>query len=358
MPSNLPSPISPFRKLKDFGIGPYDSVSDASKKGEDDEEFDAPKKSLPDGGPSDNPLSNPEFLSYPQTPKVSSPSMLPGDYDLPPNEKGHWRGWRNNPTGPTTPKLPEYSDFEGNLAGPTIQRHSELPSDDQNPSSRSDYYDRLVLGLKDYISESDYWADEDSGSYSSLESLPIPRKNDVTLDNFLSSLGNFWSGYEIEDLQDSYGFPSMEYAENVNYPKSNQDDDSGGKLLAMNYDRNTRTANNTDIAGQLASDFIKKYGKKNITRRNILSYLQETGNGFRQYLASDIIRCLKLRHQIYVNDSMDTFPVAKTASTHKSSLTDIHRQLISLQISNTKNKTASDVLLKCISDVAKLMARA
>jgi hypothetical protein len=144
----------------------------------------------------------------------------------------------------------------------------------------------------------------------------------------------------------------------------------------MNFDRHpTRTANSHNIASQLAGDFIKKYGKKNVTRRHVLAFLQEEGQAFRQYLASEIIRCLKLNHKVYIEDVMDKFPVAKTASflaiepttdfrfppsaqtTQLSELQEIHGRLVDLHTNFAHDKRTSEILFKCATNVARLMGK-
>jgi hypothetical protein len=69
-----------------------------------------------------------------------------------------------------------------------------------------------------------------------------------------------------------------------------------------------KLATNLDLVGTLAADFLKKRDKKGITRRHVMSFLQEAG--YHQYLASDVIRCLQQRHNVHVADVLDQFPVA------------------------------------------------
>ncbi len=277
---------------------------------------------------------------------------------------------------------------------------SELPNDAENPVARSDYFDKTVVGQS-----SDLWADDDSGVYAddhtSESELPGVLKNETTMDDFLGALGNAWSGYTTEDVSGPNGFPSTDHSENSDYPRS--DDESGGRLVAftkvetMNefktandvliaFDRgdisigkvfdilrgintHTRTSTGSTVGelidkamapsesavlnktatsrqatdfvkvGGLTEEVLKEYGKKNLTKRQILAFLQKHGEP--QFLSSDIIRCLKHRHEVYVKDVLDEFPVAKLASTNFASVRD---RVIALEVSHIREPDVSSIL--------------
>jgi hypothetical protein len=55
----------------------------------------------------------------------------------------------------------------------------------------------------------------------------------------------------------------------------------------------------------LTKEVIKDVGKKNLTKRSIISFL--SGKGENPYLSSDIIRCLRQNHGLHVPDSLLDF---------------------------------------------------
>jgi len=365
MPTFLPTEDAADKAVKDFGIGTYDSESDdTSVKGEDTEGKTKKGKSLPDGGGSLAPDPE-EWLSYPYPvldySKSYSTDALPGDLDCPP------RGRR--PADDTKDVVADSWDFEDYdeseevlPEGNTGNRHSELPSDKSNPSSRADYYDKLTIGK----AIKDIWPSEDSGAYVSQdkdeseteedgESLPTPAKNEVCMDDFLGALGNIWSGFVMDDLSRSTGFPSEDFSEEVDY----MDTDSGGSLQPFGYgpmasnNLNVRISTDLELVGELTKEFLNKNGKKNITRRNVLAFLQE--KSLPQYLASDIIRCMKLRHKVHISDVMDTFPV-KTASSEEMSLYRIRDQLVGYEIQNMTDPTTAAKFRRCAADISQIIA--
>jgi hypothetical protein len=369
MPSNLPSESAQPKAVRDFGIGPYDAALSDSLHGEDDEGQTPPKTSLPDGGGST--ATPPELLiSYPSnsSPRSSS-AFVPGDYDRPSSSP---RDDRKRGVYLSQSKLPDGGDA----------------------AARSDYYDHMTTGQSGEYpagqSKDDIWPSEDQGAYASeeKESLPSPNKNDFSHGNTLESLGNFWSGYETEDLSQLTGAPNSPdlYYEKTNEPNSGGTIVSNVKPFHLNsvlssyvkdeislgetidqldiYLKNadkvksnlvvSKTATDLDTSGKLASEVLKEYGKKDLTRRQILEYLQKNNLGHKQFLASDIIRCLKHRHEVYVQDNMDTFPIAKNAG--ENTLKGIHAQIVNLHISHSIVPEASETLLKCSARIAKLMA--
>lgn len=285
------------------------------------------EKTLPDAGGPLDPFGPDRLLSYPQTfsfdqlvksdiKKLFSAADLPGTLDIPPHSPG-------------------FVDQENAVNRVPSVSQTKLPSGGAVP--RADYYDATVISTT-----GDEWADEDSGAYAcegddSSANLPGVLKNEMNFDNSLGALGNSWSGTGIEDVSGPQGFPSQDFSENVDYGKSDNQD--GGRVLAsLSFERldmaNIRKATNIDLVRTLTSSFIKKEGKKDLTRRHIMAFLQTEKQP--QYLASDIVRCLLLDHNIYVKDVLDEFPVAKIASSGPSdgvqSLASIRSKLIDMEI--------------------------
>jgi hypothetical protein len=236
MPSSLPTENALGKAVNEFGVGTYDSDNGITSRGEDDEDpksENSPHGDALPGTHGTDPFGPDRLLSYPQsfssnrrvitqdgrvitavaysTELVNqlrdSSCLLPGDQDA-----------------ETTHRHPKTDNIDSVI--PTVAETAELPDDHENPSSRSDYYDHMKMGYS-----GDEWADEDSGSYSSEESdsLPGVTKNEVTMDNFLNSLGNFWSGHETEDISGPSGHPSEDFLENVDYDRSDLQD--GGSIV-------------------------------------------------------------------------------------------------------------------------------
>ena len=369
MPSTLPTDSAWSKEVDNFGLGPYDGTSDESDlKGEDDESREPHGESIPDGGAKEDPGLE-YYLSYPQEQTVwnkHSTGSLPGDLDRPPRGR--------NPSADVFDDVLPTSGF-GNDGdengetddGPALDRgtgggHAELPDGDL-PAARADYYDRMTYGSRSF----DWIApDEDSGAYAGDDGsgLPGPVKNDVSMDDLLGALGNAWQGFVYEDVSSPYGFPSDEFQENSDFPKSN-DESLGGSLasdgISITFLRSgiaMRTATDIKLVIELTKDFVKKYGKKNIVRRHVLSFLQ--GKGLPQYLASDVVRCLKHQHSVVIPDVMDTFPLAKTASslakTASSDLGSVYRSIATLCVRHSGDPETASVLRRCSSDLSGIMA--
>jgi hypothetical protein len=347
MPSSLPTDPALPKAVKDFGLGPYDSQRDNEMHGEDDEEREPEGESLPQAGGPLDPFGPDRWLSYPEGPSTSqgkhASAVLPGDEERP--NRGR--------------KLVE--DTKDDVVPSVAQ--SELPSDEDNPAARADYYDPMHFG-KD---SDEIWADEDTGAYANeeeeSESLPGATHNDVTMKNWLDALGNAWSGYVYEDVNVPKGFPSEDFSENVDYQKTN-DSTHGGRVLAGEDMRTTydspRVATDIKLVEGLTKDFLKKHGKKDITRRAITGFLQDNDHGDRQYLASDIVRCLKHKHKIVIPDVLDTFPVAKTASSRVDSISNrqlsgTYDKLIDLEIQNMHIPETASILRRCAATLARIM---
>lgn len=394
MPTSLPTDSALPKAVDTFGYGPYDGQRDDELHGEDDESREPAGSSLP-GEPSEG--FDVEFwLSYPQQtalgPKHASidwffSSLLPGDGDLP----------------PPGPKPAEYTI--DSLAGPPSDvrlsdpgshvSDSALPSDAGNPAARSDYYDRMTMGNSSLdaiilsMGEGRYWPSEDSGSYvtqeskdvktvddsgadhedddgyfvdqdGALESYPVPESNDIVMDNSLGALGNSDSGYVVEDMSNPRGFPSEEFLEEADFIDESPNSPEiwhlqpfGIASTAGKTAMTTRTATDVEKVRSLTSAFLKEHGKKNIVRRSVLAFLQD--QGLPQYLASDIVRCMKHDHGILIPDVMDTFPIAKEAPEDLRRIAALHGSLIEASMS-AKTSVAAAALCRAAARVASSAA--
>jgi hypothetical protein len=363
MPSALPTTDTLGKAVDTFGIGTYDSQRDESgDHGENSEEKEPSGETLPqDGGPLD-PFGPDRLLSYPQEytsqNKHSSvvkavrsiyelaAAMTPGESDRPPERR------RVN------------DDTLQSVVESVSQ--AKLP-DGGEPSARSDYYDRMQTGQTEKTGIkgiSEIWPDEDSGAYASEDKISDSKlpggadKNEMSMDNTLGTLGNYWSGYEVEDVSNPQGFPSEEFKENIDIDRSDNQD--GGRVLASRYGdqfnmERTRVATDVPLVVELTKEFIKKYGKKDLTRRHVMAFL--TDNGRPQYLASDIIRCLKHNHKLVVPDVLDTFPIAIKAKTASSgNIASTRDQLIDLQFENILDTKASVAFGRCAANLTYVMA--
>jgi hypothetical protein len=313
MPSQLPTTDTLNRKVNTFGYGTYDGAIESEYKDEGD--FEARGESLPSQKEYKSRMHDPDA---PDRGDVYSPvsdagrcssSALPGDSDRPVRYK----------------KKPEDSIIQ-----PVIKSVAEakLPYDESNPPARSDYYDKTKIGET---------------------ALPGPSKNEETLDKLIGAYGNAWSNWELDDVAQPMSFPVMDNSlEEIDKYTSVPIGASARERFTARGLNMKKTATNLELIGTLTSDFLKKVGKSGVTRRHVMAFLQE--NGYHQYLASDIIRCLQHRHGVHVADVLDQFPVStKTASTdfHTLSLeklTQIRKQIASIM---TSSQSAHDVLKKC-----------
>jgi hypothetical protein len=311
----MPTTDTIGRKVKDFGIGTYDSSVQPEYGTEGD--FETMGESLPvkrdlrdDGdeiiGDAYAPTSNMDRVGV---------AELPGDLGRPPKQR----------------KKPEDSIIDS-------VAQSELPNDRNNPPARSDYYDRTKIG--DTM-------------------LPGPSNNDQSLDRFLGSFGNWWSGWTENDMAQPTSFPGVDSPPEETDKYTSVPMGVAGQKLG-NYAME-RQATNLELVGTLTTDFLKKNGKKGLTRRHVMAFLQE--GGYHQYLASDVIRCLQQRHNVHVADVLDQFPIStkKIASTNKKTyairnLVDIGSAMASI---NTTNRVAFEALKKCgnniVEDVVELV---
>lgn len=401
MPSSLPTDDALTKAVDTFGYGPYDGQRDDELHGEDDESREPAGSSLP-SEPSEG--FDMEFLlSYPQEqalgPKHASrrsrsidwflASILPGDADRPP------RGPR--PADKTVDDLAAPpSDVR---TSESYTADSELPSDSDNPSARSDYYDKMTMGSVDLclsrLAEglADIWPSEDSGSYVTQEkkdvapgleetdepgmayrekdghyvdqdglinSLPEPERNEESQSDSLEALGNAWSGYNVEDMSNPAGFPTDHFTEEADYMDDTPNQPETWHLQPFGFASGTgtikmnRQATDIEKVRELTAAFLKEHGRKSIVRRSVLSFLQ--GEGLPQYLASDVIRCMKHDHGILVPDVMDTFPLAKDAPEDLRRLASLHGRLLELSMT-TQDGRVSSRLSRCAASVARAIAK-
>ena len=395
MPSTLPTESAWSKAVKDFGIGPYDGAPDSSMKGENDEHREPTGKSLPDGGSiDDQPLEY--YLGYPQEEAVGwkhASGLLPGDLSDNRPPRSNNPDWDTKvdvvPTmGPPSDSNNAVSDHEekdydmdhSKLPGgkiPSNPNYSQLPSGNL-PVARSDYYDRTVIGT----SIDQIWPSDDSGAYvsgtcheyvdvdedtdeedstiTSASELPFPGKSDIKMGDFLESFGNANQGFVWEDTSGPIGFPSEEFKENVDFPKSN--DGTLGQLVANSNEfdslgntmHNSRISTDIKLVISLTKDFIKEFGKKNIVRRHVLSFLQD--RSLPQFLASDIIRCMKHQHKVVIPDVMDTFPLAKISSDSRIGLGSIHMDLTNLLVRYYDDPVVLKTINRCSSNICDVIA--
>jgi hypothetical protein len=284
MPTSLPTESTTDEGVDTFGMGTYDSPESGQTKG-GNANTPSKKHSLPDSGGPFDPFGPDRLLSYPTSLasvdngwfSYSSSAMLPSDLDYPPqavkSQKSHYDSV-------------VHSEAE----------ESKLPDGDHD-NHMADYADRMSIGF----THDSYWGSDGSESYASEESLPSAVENSTKTNNGLGALGNADSGYILEDQNVPKGFPSEDYMENRSFPKSHP-----GNMVA------SRIATNVELVRDITKKFVQKHGKKDLTKRHVLSFL--TGNGYYSFMSSDVIRCLKLDHDVHVPDVLDVFPVRKASS--------------------------------------------
>ncbi len=195
-----------------------------------------------------------------------------------------------------------------------------------------------------------------------IESFPEPERNEESQEDSLGALGNGWSGYTVEDQSVPAGFPSENFTEEADYMDENPILPEVWHLQPFGYastaaarnSMTTRTATDIEKVRELTAAFLKEHGRKSIVRRSVLSFLQ--GEGLPQYLASDVIRCMKHDHGILVPDVMDTFPLAKDAPEDLRRLASLHGRLLELSIT-TRDRETSSRLSRCAASVARALAK-
>lgn len=311
MPSSLPTENSVDKTVETFGLGTYDYPQSGMTHGEDTNS-EPKRKALPDdGGPLD-PFGPDRLLSYPTN---VATSMIPGDLNRPKNSRS---------------PIPGHYDSVVHSVALT-----SLPPEDKSVT-RTDYYDNMSTGS----SVDDIWSNSGDDTYtsSSEDSLPNQVNNDVKHNNNTSPLGNAWSGYTIEDQAVSAGFPSTEFEDPQRYTRMYS---------------STKISTNINHIKLIAPAFLKEYGKKDLTRRHVMSFLAK--NNYPQYLASDIIRYCSIVDDIHISDNLDRFPVFKTASSMPS-ITSLRDDLIALEIQNIRDPKASEAFRYAAADLSQAIA--
>lgn len=114
-----------------------------------------------------------------------------------------------------------------------------------------------------------------------------------------------------------------------------------------------RVATDIERVGSLTDELIKRFGKKDLTKRHVLSFLQALSEP--QFLSSDIIRCLKLRHSVHVKDVLDEFPVAKQASSN--SVNSIRNSIIALEVKHMHEPEVAFALRRCSASLSHVIAK-
>lgn len=262
----------------------------------------------------------------------------------------------------------------------TLYAASELPDDGNNPSSRSDYYDGKLTGSSHRSGlNGDEWASE-PGNFAN-SALPGVSKVDINVDNSLSALGNSSSGYSVEDTSDTGGHPvsdvyevpprsasegssmdrrswekEMDKAMKIQDEKARQD---AIESLYQKLPGHPRKATNLEQVGNLAKAVIKAHGRKGLTRRHVMAVLQ--AEGAPQYLASDVVRCLKVRHAVDVRDLLHEFPVEKVATSKPRTASSavgesVRSKLIELELRNVHRPEVASVLRRCAATMSHVLA--
>jgi len=378
MPSALPTESTLDKAVNVFGIGTYDSQRDSDgEHGEDSERKEPEGKSLPEdltkSPQTEDPFEHNRLLSYPDDADARLGAVINGTVyiavaDLP--------GIADRDVTHQHPKTEIYDarvessaqDSKlpaGGVEGRDPGAHAELPSDADNPPARSDYYDRMVTGQQEKTAWSGFEIPkEDSGAYVSQEkvsdsALPTVNKDEESMDDWAQALGNWWSGYEIEDISGRQGFPSTDFAENVDFDKSDQD--NGGRVLPLGDGRmlasggvsmQSKTATDIKLVPAMTTEFLREYGRKDLTKRHVLAYLQKKGRP--QYLSSDIIRCLKLNHDIHVKDVLDEFPVTRKASAaSQTTIAALRDKFIQIECDNVLDERLSTEMRRCAANMTR-----
>lgn len=221
---------------------------------------------------------------------------------------------------------------------------SDLPCDKNVPVGRSDYYDRSSITSRKRKPD------------SNTSQLPGALKNETSGP---TSLGNDWIGRVEEDASD-VGFPGQvpSLASRNGHLIGKKDE----TMLRNKTSSRSHSATNIALVGELTEKLLKEHGKKDLTRRHVMSFLQATGSP--QFLASDLIRCLKYRHSIHVKDVLDEFPVSKQAAkvvvSEDQGLEVVRERLINLEIASGRDvKTAHSfrVLAARVTDTLALLER-
>lgn len=307
--SSLPTDNALDKAVNTFGLGMYDEAIPKGTTGENSNVREPVGKSLPDGGGSYDPFGPDRLMGYPDN--MTASARLPGDLD------------RN----PANYRSDTIEDPVMTVA------YAKLPEGTDGPVARSDYYDRTVTGSISDIWPThggDVWADDHRYD---VDSLPAAKQNNKVVFNNTQPLGNFWSGKIIQDQDVPQGFPSTDY--NVDRSPTISDSKMGS----------TKLASNPDLVRGLVQKFFAEFGKKDLTKRHFLAFLQN--EGLPQYLSSEMILCASEDHSVFVKDVLDEFPFKKQASS------DLRSSLISAEISHLRSPEVSKIFRHAAAAVAE-----
>jgi len=319
MNSSLPTESASDYTVDQFGLGTYDS-SDP----DEEPDYKSHNRALPDdGGPIDPGLEG--------GPNRLAVGLLPGDSSAPTSHKHDNTDTLNSPlTTVSESKLPGvsrndvsmhefwsafgYTDDDISDSGgfPTYKDHS---MDDKSSGgvvfsfdnrSHERFFERILL---------DYERGKISigGLFDCLSAL----------NNKVFNMTGKSVGYFVDTLasEDSSSLEEREKKAKKNLEEVKRDKEEHRKFMdrqkreerqEAELKSRARKATNLSLVSELTDGFLKEYGKKDLTKRHVLSYLQSKGHP--QFISSDIVRCLKHKHKLYVADVLDKFPVSKKAS--------------------------------------------
>jgi hypothetical protein len=326
MASSLPSESALDKTVETFGLGAYDLPQSGFEHGEDSNKKHK-KKSLPDAGGPQDPFGPDRLLSYPTTPTTASDEGG-FNYDLTVSQEEKSSSGdvaESILPGDSGRPAPGRKDTYIKGTQPMSVAQTKLPDGGEVP--RTSYYDKMY---QYGFSDDRLWAVEDAGVYAGegSDSLPGSAEDNVLLDNTLGALGNYWSGYTIQDQNVPTGFPTEHFLENTDYQKTNASE------IYMK-----KTATDVKLVPELSSEFLKKFGRKDLVRRHVMAFLTE--KGCPQYLASDIIRHVALHQNIFIKDVLDVFPVRSASNVNVDHLASVRAKLIDLEIQNIQDPIVS-----------------
>ena len=247
-----------------------------------------------------------------------------------------------------------------------------LPDDGgSNISGPENYYSYGMINQSD-----DMWATE--GGPAASSKLPGVSKNEDGDAEIDIPGGNSWSGYRVEDNSRNrdnansidcatpihissthFSMIRAEWEKKMDEAMKIEQEDSRSSAIEALFKKmpDVRTATNLGLVSGLTREFIKEFGKKDLTRRHVMAFLEKIN--MPQYLSSDVIRCLKLRHSIYVKDVLDEFPIRLASSRVMSHLqpqvASVRDQLIDLEISNIRIPEVASVLRRCAADMSQVL---
>lgn len=338
MASSLPVESASDMAVETFGLGTYDSPQAGGEHGEDKNE-QRKRKTLPDAGGPLDPFGPDRLLGYPTMESTAS-SFSPSDFDLSFGSESSRSASESLLPGDASRPPPGRKDTYINGQQPMSVAQSKLPDGGEVP--RAGYYDHLFhYGFSD----DGLWAVEDTGAFASGESIPgsHSESNDYKMDT-LGPIQNAWSGFTIQDQNVPTGFPTDYLAENKNWPRSNASEK-----------RMKKVATNINLVRELSEEFLKKFGRKDLVRRHVMSFLASRGEP--QFLTSDVIRYIALDKNIFIKDVLDTFPVRKASSDNGiEALGAVRTALVELECSNVRKPSVAYELRRAASEITKAIS--